>query len=648
MARSDEEERKADGAGGWRVEGARGENGPRFRPSKSKAFWLVFAGALAVNWYVFSTASKEPAPVSVPYSFFHAQVERGNVESITTAGRTIDGVFERATRVPESAQPQRDFQTRLPDFVSEDLEFLLDHGVVISSETPQGPSILLTVLLGFGPTLLLVALLLFLLTRMSGRGGGLTAFTRSRARRYLQPDSPTTFADVAGIDEAKDELVEIVDFLRNPERYRRLGGAIPKGVLLFGPPGTGKTLLARAVAGEAGVPFFSLSASEFVEILAGAGASRVRDLFKTAREEAPAIIYIDELDAIGKHRSGGTVTGGTDEREQTLNQILTEMDGFSPAEGVVVIASTNRPDTLDSALLRPGRFDRRVAVSAPDIKGRQAILEVHTRAVPLAEDVDLRLIAADTPGMSGADLRNLVNEAALTAARKGHERVGPVDFADALERIILGAERRLTLSREERERTAYHEAGHALVGMLQPGGDPVRKATIIPRGRALGVTLQRPDVDRYGYTAEFLKGRLATALAGRAAEELVFGNVTTSPEGDIELVTQLARQMVGRWGMSDAIGPVAVIPEVTEAGYFLSSDAPSERTRELMDAEIRRLIEDCYETALEQLRSHREQLEWLATALLDRETLDEAEIYAVAGVTREVTREIVEELGEPA
>jgi cell division protease FtsH len=644
MARAEEAERKADGAGGWRVEGSRRDQGPRFRPSKSKKFWLVFAGALALNWYVFSSASKEPEPVSAPYSFFHAQVAQGNVESITTAGRTIDAVLARATRVPGSTTPQTDFRTRLPDFVTEDLQFLLSHGVVINSEVPQGPSILLSVLLGFGPTLLLVALLLFLLTRTSGRGGGLTAFTRSRARRYLQPDSPTTFADVAGIDEAKDELVEIVDFLRNPERYRRLGGAIPKGVLLFGPPGTGKTLLARAVAGEAGVPFFSLSASEFVEILAGAGASRVRDLFKTAREEAPAIIYIDELDAIGKHRSGGTVTGGTDEREQTLNQILTDMDGFSPSEGVVVIASTNRPDTLDSALLRPGRFDRRIAVAAPDIKGRQSILEVHSRAVPLAEDVDLRRIAGDTPGMVGADLRNLVNEAALTAARKEHEYVRAADFADALERIILGAERRLTLSREERERTAYHEAGHALVGMLQPGADPVRKATIIPRGHALGMTLQRPDFDRYGYTEEFLRGRLATALAGRAAEELVFGNVTTSPEGDIELVTQLARQMVGRWGMSEAIGPVAVIPDGTEPGYFLSSNAPSERTRELMDAEIRHLVEDCYEIALQQLRSHREQLERLATALLDRETLDEAEIYAVAGVARE----IMEELGEPA
>jgi cell division protease FtsH len=636
--------RKPATPGGWRVEGSRRSERPRFRPSRSRAFWAILLAALALNWYLFSTTSREPQPVDVPYSFFRAQVTDGNVKSITAHGRSLEGVFDSATRVPESSQAQTEFRTRVPDFVSEDLPFLLEHGVVVSAEPPQGPSILLTVLLGFGPTVLLVFLFVFLLSRMGGRSGGLAGFTRSRARRYLQSDAPTTFADVAGIDEAEEELVEIVDFLRNPERYLRLGGSIPKGVLLFGPPGTGKTLLARAVAGEAGVPFFSLSASEFVEILAGAGASRVRDLFKTAREEAPAIIYVDELDAIGKRRSAGTVTGGADEREQTLNQILTEMDGFSPREGVVVIASTNRPDTLDSALLRPGRFDRRIAVSPPDINGRRAILEVHSRGVPLAGDVDLQRIAGDTPGMVGADLRNLVNEAALTAARRDHEQVTAADFADALERIILGAERKLTLSTEERERTAFHEAGHALLGMLQAGADPVRKISIIPRGRALGVTLQRPDFDRYGYTLEFLRGRLITALGGRAAEELVFGNVSTGPEGDIEAVTRLARHMIGRWGMSDAIGPVAVVPDEREAGYFLSSDAPSERTRELMDKEIRRLIDDCYELALEQLRVHREQLDRLAAALLERETLDEREAYAVAGIARE----LVESLPEPA
>jgi cell division protease FtsH len=549
---------KEPGAGAaWRVEGSRRSQKPRFRPSRSRVFWLAMLLALAVNWYVYSTASRESPPPEVPYSFFRAQVADGNVKSITAHGRALDGVFARAVRAPGSAEAHSVFRTRVPDFVTEDLQVLLEHGVAVTAESPKAPSILLTVLLGFGPTVLLVFLFVFLLSRMGTRGGGLAGFTRSRARRYLRSETPTTFADVAGIDEAEEELVEIVDFLRNPDRYLRLGGVIPKGVLLFGPPGTGKTLLARAVAGEAGVPFFSLSASEFVEIFAGAGASRVRDLFKTAREEAPAIIYVDELDAIGKRRSGGTVTGGADEREQTLNQILTEMDGFSPSEGVVVIASTNRPDTLDSALLRPGRFDRRIAVGAPDILGRRAILEVHSRGVPLADDVELHRIAGDTPGMVGADLRNLVNEAALTAARRDHEQVTAADFADALERIILGAERRLTLSTEDRERTAFHEAGHALLGMLQTGADPVRKISIIPRGRALGVTLQRPDFDRYGYTLEFLRGRLITALGGRAAEELVFGNVSTGPEGDIEGVTRLARQMVGRWGMSEAIGPVS-------------------------------------------------------------------------------------------
>jgi cell division protease FtsH len=353
---------------------------------------------------------------------------------------------------------------------------------------------------------------------------------------------------------------------------------------------------------------------------------------------------VDELDAIGKRRSGGTVTGGGDEREQTLNQILTEMDGFSPAEGVVVIASTNRPETLDSALLRPGRFDRRIAVSAPDVKGRRAILDVHTRGVPLADDVDLQRIAADTPGMVGADLRNLVNEAALTAARRDRGEVTAADFAEALDRIVLGTERRLTLSRRERERTAYHEAGHALLSMLQPGGDPVRKISIVPRGRALGITLSRPDTDRYGYTGEYLYGRLVAILGGRAAEELVFGEVTTGPESDIDTVTALARQMVGRWGMSEAIGAMAVLPREPEPGFFLGPEAPSERTRELLDAEVRRLIEEGYERALEDLREHRDRLDRLAAALLERESLDETEIYAIAGVPRE----LAEPLGEPA
>jgi cell division protease FtsH len=630
-----DDRKRPDSDAGWHVEGSRRSARTRFRPSRSRWFWVFFLVTLAANWYVFTSTSKEPQPVDVPYSFFREQVSADNVASVTARGRSLEVVFKRQTEIPGGVGAEETVQTLVPDFVTDDsLPALLAQDAVVTAEAPKGPSILLTVLLGFGPTVLLVFLFVFLLSRMGGRGSGLAGFTRSRARRYLDSDVRTTFADVAGIDEAKDELVEIVDFLRNPDRYLRLGGTIPKGVLLFGPPGTGKTLLARAVAGEAGVPFFSLSASEFVEILAGAGASRVRDLFKIAREEAPAIIFVDELDAIGKRRSGGTVMGGADEREQTLNQILTEMDGFSPTEGVVVIASTNRPETLDSALLRPGRFDRRIGVTPPDIGGRREILEVHTRNVPLAEDVELQRIAADTPGMVGADLRNLVNEAALTAARRSHEQVTADDFSAALERIILGTERRLTLSREERERTAYHEAGHALIGMLQPGGDPVRKISIVPRGRALGVTLSRPDFDRHGYTTEYLQGRLMAALGGRAAEELVFGGVSTGPEGDIELVTALARQMVGRWGMSDAIGPMAVLPSDGAPGFFVGPEAPSEQTRELLDAEVRRLIDECYDRAFEQLRGHRDQLDRLAAALLERESLDEAEIYAVAEVAR--------------
>jgi len=628
---------------GWRVEGSRGSERARFRPSRSRGFWLILVLLLGLNWYVYSTTTTEPSPAEVSYTFFREQIAAGNVKAITADGRSIEGVFERPLRIAGQPEAQSEFRTRVPDFASDDvLALLLERRVVVTAKAPEGPSLLVTVALGFGPTFLFVALLVLLMRRFSPTGGALGTFARSRARRYLESNTRTTFADVAGIDEAKEELVEIVDFLSNPERYRRLGGAIPKGVLLFGPPGTGKTLLARSVAGEAGVPFFSLSASEFVEIVVGVGASRVRDLFKTAREEAPAIIFIDELDAIGKHRGGGALTGGQDEREQTLNQILTEMDGFSPSEGVVVIASTNRPETLDSALLRPGRFDRRISVNPPDIRGRQAILEVHTRGVPLAPDVDLQKIAGDTPGMVGADLRNLVNEAALTAARHGGEAVTADDFGTALERIVLGTERRLVLSPEERERTAYHEAGHALAGMLEPGGDPVRKISIVPRGQALGITFQRPDADRYGYTAEYLLGRLVFALGGRAAEELVYGVVTTGPEGDIEVITSLARRMIGRWGMSDAVGPVAVVPRDGETALFGGPDAASEATRELVDLEVRRLIEQAYERALEHLRLHREQLDRLAAALLDQETLDEDEIYAIAELPRALTGRVVE------
>ncbi|MGN6379056.1 MAG: ATP-dependent zinc metalloprotease FtsH, partial [Gaiellales bacterium] len=442
-----------------------------------------------------------------------------------------------------------------------------------------------------------------------------------------------------GIDEAKDELAEVVDFLRTPQKYTRLGARVPKGVLLSGPPGTGKTLLARAVAGEAEVPFFSISASEFIEAIVGVGASRVRDLFAQAKSHAPAIVFIDELDAIGRARGGGSGFGGHDEREQTLNQILTEMDGFTGSEGVIVIASTNRPDVLDTALLRPGRFDRRVAVSPPDLPGRRAILEVHTRSVPLDDGVDLEGLAASTPGMVGADLQNLVNEAALTAARRGHERVAMADFTDSLERIVLGAERRIMLSEAERERTAYHESGHALLGMLQPGADPVRKISIIPRGRALGVTFQAPDADRYGYSVDYLRGRLIGALGGRAAELLIYHDLTTGAESDLEQATRIARQMVGRWGMSEAVGPVSVLPGPDDQPQLFpgGTDGVSEQTRELVDGEVRRILEECEDQATTQLQANRERLDALARALLKCETLDEADAYRIAGIGREAS-----------
>jgi cell division protease FtsH len=491
-----------------------------------------------------------------------------------------------------------------------------------------------SVLLAFGPILLIVGLFVLIMRRgSSGLGSGVSTFGKARARRYERDDQRTTFADVAGIDEATEDLEEVVDFLKNPDRYRALGAMVPRGVLLAGPPGTGKTLLARAVAGEADVPFFSLSASEFVEMYVGVGASRVRDLFEQAMKEAPAIVFIDELDAIGRSRSAGSFSsGGHDEREQTLNQVLTEMDGFTGSEGVIVLAATNRPEILDSALLRPGRFDRRVAVNPPDQKGREQILEVHARSVPLTDDVDLATVASSTPGMVGADLRNLVNEAALLAAHRGREKVSRDELADALEKIVLGAARHILISEDERERTAYHEAGHALIGMLEPGADPVRKVSIIPRGHALGVTFQSPEKDRYGFDEHFLRGRMTGLLGGRAAEELIYGAVTTGAESDLEQATALARHMVGRWGMSEKIGLVTVLPPDGSDPFLMGEGAPSERTRQLVDAEIRRISDECHGRAVGMLAEHREQLEALARALLEHETLDEPDAYAAAGV----------------
>jgi cell division protease FtsH len=456
---------------------------------------------------------------------------------------------------------------------------------------------------------------------------------RSRAKRYSEEQPKVTFDDVAGIDEAENEIAEIVDFLKNPAKYQRLGGMMPKGVLLIGAPGTGKTLLARAIAGEAGVPFFSLSASEFIEMIVGVGASRVRDLFRQARESAPSIIFIDELDAIGRARGSGAALGGHDEREQTLNQILTEMDGFDSREGVIVLAATNRADVLDAALLRPGRFDRRVVVQLPDRAGRAAILAVHTRNVPLAPDVSLERISAETPGLVGAELRNLVNEAALLAARKDTSAVRAEDFAEALQKITLGPVRHILLNPADRERTAYHEAGHALLGLLVPGSDPVRRVSIVPRGMSLGATWQLPVDDRTSYGEDYLKARITSALGGRAAEQLVYGVVTTGAENDLQQVTEIARRMVLRWGMSKKLGPISFVAPQDEGLPPAFQHQPySEATSETIDAEVRRIVEECHGEAERLLAEHRAALEALAQALLQAESLDEHEIRKATGL----------------
>jgi cell division protease FtsH len=608
---------------------------PRFRPSRGWiAFFLIL---LAVNFY-FSTRATEPASrVRVPYSpFFVGQVRAGHVKQITSKGTAIQGTFTQKIRY-QGAKPTKLFKTEVPVFANHNAlsKLLAQHGVTVNAQPlDTGVPWWENLLLGFGPTVLFIFLLFWLMRRAGNVQNVLGSFGRSSARRYQPTGDRVTFADVAGIDEAKAELSEVVDFLRHPDKYRELGGRIPHGVLLSGPPGTGKTLLARAVAGEANVPFFSQAASEFVEAIVGVGASRVRDLFKQAKEAAPSIVFIDELDAIGRSRTSGVAgfSGGNDEREQTLNQILTEMDGFDSSTNVIVIGATNRPDVLDQALLRPGRFDRRVAVSPPDRAGREAILKVHSRNVPLGPDVDLGRIAATTPGMVGADLANLVNEAALLAARRNHEKVTEADFTDALERIVLGAERQVMMSLEDRRRTAYHEGGHAIVGMLTPGADPVRKVSIIPRGLALGVTFSAPESDRYNYREPEVEAKIKVSLGGRAAEEVVFGETSTGAESDIQQLTELARQMVGRWGMSDAIGPVAVIARDGQGPFLPGAAEVSPATQKLIDDEVRRIVDQAHDEVVELLTKNRDKLDSLAKALLEHETLDEDDAYAAAGV----------------
>ena len=571
---------------------------------------------------------------SLSYTEFTRQLNAGQVSEIYAKGDSIQGKLKAAQPKPDNGKGKyTDFRTQRPVFADDDLwTTLTKQGVTVDAEpVVQERGFLANLLLSLAPMLLLVVLWIVIARRMGG--GGMGGLARKAPPKPVDLDAGskrTTFADVAGIDEVKAELTEVVDFLERPEAYRRMGAKMPRGVLLAGPPGTGKTLLARAVAGEAGVPFFSASASEFIEMIVGVGASRVRELFAEARKVAPAIVFIDEIDTIGRAR-GGNAMGGHDEREQTLNQILTEMDGFSGSEGVVVLAATNRAEVLDKALLRPGRFDRTVTVSPPDRAGREAILRIHTRDVPLAADVDLEQVARTTPGMTGAELANLANEAALLAVKHKGTEVTATEFSEALEKVQLGAVRSLVMPDEERLRTAYHESGHALLGMLQPGADPVRKITIVPRGRALGVTLSTPDADRYAYTEEYLRGRIIGALGGMAAEQVVYGVITTGAESDLEQVTNIARGMAGRWGMSAKVGRLTAIPSDTQGAYGLSA-APA--TLDAVDGEARRIVAECYEEACRKLAEHRPRLDALAEALMEHETLDEEAAYLAADMPR--------------
>ncbi len=621
-----------------------------YNPIRWRRFWLVIFVLLLVNIIVSTivqSANQTPS-VTIPYNVFVDQVNAGNVINITATGDSITGTARKAVSAGPGQPSAKDFSTERPSFASDDLEAaLITNNVSILAEPPNPPTPWWeTLLFSFGPTLLIVFGFIYLMRRgaaMAGGGAGglLGRFGQSGARLYDPEHPDTTFADVAGIDEVKAELVEIVDFLKKPEKYQRLGGTIPKGVLLIGAPGTGKTLLARAVAGEAAVPFFSISASEFIEAIVGVGAARVRDLFQKARGAAPAIVFIDELDAVGRSRSTGARLGGNEEQEQTLNQILTEMDGFDPHEGVIVLAATNRADVLDIALLRPGRFDRRITVPFPDRRGRLEILGIHSRNIPLGPDVDLGLIASLTAGMVGADLRNLANEASLAAARRDATTVAQIDFTNALEKVELGSERKLSLTSMDRERIAYHESGHALLGLLQPGADPVRRVSIIPRGQSLGATVQSPVDDRFSYGEDYLRGRITGALGGRAAEQLVYGVTTTGSEADLRQVTAIARQMVVRWGMSPKVGVLSLAEDADSPGQSLSLTRPySEETAALIDEEVRRICEECLGQAVALLESNRDKLDALVHALLEHDTLGQAEILAVTGIAAPATTPI--------
>src|ERR1700682_1989686 len=609
---------------------------PAANPFRSRRFWITLLILLAANLFITNVllAPAQPTTITLPYNTFKDQVAADNVVTVTTTGDAITGETKTPVAEPGTGTKATHFTTQHPSFANDGLETLMEQNGVTINAKPANPPLPFweQLLLSFGPTLLIVGGLVYLIRRAAsaGAGGMLGAFGQSRARLYDAERPATTFADVAGIDETKLELEELVDFLKEPQKYEKLGGRVPKGVLLIGPPGTGKTLLARAVAGEAKVPFFSQSASEFVEAIVGVGAARVRDLFDRARKAAPAIIFIDELDAIGRSRSSGIRLGSNDEQEQTLNQILTEMDGFESGVGVIVLAATNRAEILDAALTRPGRFDRRVTLQPPDRRGRAAILKLHAAHVPLAPDVTLDDIAGRTPGLVGADLRNLVNEAALGAAREGETAVTSADFYKAIDRILLGTERHLMLTQADRERIAYHESGHALLGLLVPGADPVRKVTIIPHGGSLGVTIQSPIDDRFNYGEDYIRARIIGALGGRAAEQLVYGGVSTGAANDLQQVTLIAREMVVRWGMSSKIGPLAFAEDGQNG---LSMNRPySEATAREVDLEVKRIADECLAEAERLLTENRNRLDALTQALLAEDSLGEDQILTVTGL----------------
>ncbi|HXN64639.1 MAG TPA: ATP-dependent zinc metalloprotease FtsH [Candidatus Acidoferrales bacterium] len=591
--------------------------------AKTILVWMFIILLGLVLWKVFTPTSQSSRVYDETYGVFMTNVDRGNVKEVTMLlsqnSYEIDGEY----REPAEKFRVTIFKEAAPDLVKE----LRDKGVAINVKEVRGND-WVAIVINLLPFVVLFGLWIFMIRQMQAGGNKALSFGKSRARLLTAQQKKATFKDVAGIEEAKDELQEIIDFLKDPQKFQKLGGRIPKGVLLVGPPGTGKTLLARAIAGEANVPFFSISGSDFVEMFVGVGASRVRDLFEQGKKNAPCIIFIDEIDAVGRHRGAG-LGGGHDEREQTLNALLVEMDGFESNEGVILIAATNRPDVLDPALLRPGRFDRRVVVPRPDIKGREEILRVHTRKVPLSEDVDLSVIARGTPGFSGADLANLVNEAALWAARQGRKLVIMEDFETSKDKVLMGVERKsMILSEEEKRNTAYHEAGHALVAAMTPGTDPLHKVTIIPRGMALGVTLQLPIDDRHSYSKDFLEARLAVAMGGRAAEEIIFGHLTTGARSDIEHATEIARQMVCDWGMSD-LGPLSFGKK--EEAIFLGREIAqhrdySEETAIRIDGEVKKIVTTAYSRARATLESHRDALERIAVALLEREVLDANQI----------------------